>query len=101
MRIRAFILIVLTVGWVLPGGALACPPHTSETDSHSQSAHLDGHEHAYGASHDARGDHSHAAKPATRGNEPGAPLDTPTCCRGDAKGPAVLAPALEGKPRPK
>ena len=101
MRIRALILIVLTVGWVLPAGARACPRPTPEADAHSQAAHHDGHEHAHGASHHGRGDHDHAAEPESRRGEPGAPLNAPSCCSGDTKPPAVLASVLDAKPRPK
>ncbi len=96
MRIRILILIVLTVGWVLPAGALGCLPHTPETD-----AHHDGHEPTHGASHHGRGDHDHAAGSESRRGEPSAPLDTPSCCCDDTRAPAVLASVLDAKPRPK
>ena len=101
MRIRALILIVVTVGWVLPTGALACPSDTPKADAHSQVAHHDGHEHTHAASHHGRGDHDHAAGPESRRGEPGAPLDAPSCCSDDPRAPALLAAVLDAKPRPK
>ncbi len=101
MRIQALILIVLTVGWMLPAGALGCPRQTSEADAHSQAAHHDGHQHTHGAGHHERGDHDHAAGPESRRGEPGAPIDAPTCCSGDTRAPAVLASVRDAKPRPK
>ncbi len=101
MRIRALITIVLTAGWMLPAGALACPPHTAEADAHSEAAHHDGHEDSHGASNRGDAAHDHAAGPESRTGEPGAPLDAPSCCSGDARAPAVLASVLDAKPRPK
>ncbi len=101
MRIQALILIVLTVGWALPAGALACPSRTPEADAHPQAAHHDGREHTHGAGHHGPGDHHHAAGPESRRGEPGAPLDAPSCCNGDTRAPAVLAAVLDAKPRPK
>ena len=98
MRIRLVILIVLTAGWVLPSGARACAPHTSEEGAHSHAARDDGHEHTHGAS-----DHGHAAHDHLAGvaSPPGAPTDEPTCCSDDTRVPALLAAVLDAKPRPK
>ncbi len=101
MRIRAFILIVLTAGWLLPAGALACPPHTAEADAHSHAARHDGHENTHGAGHHGDATHDHAAAPESQKSEPGAPLDAPTCCSGDTRVPVVGASMLDAKPRPK
>jgi hypothetical protein len=101
MRIRTLISIVLTVGWILPAGALACPPHAAEADAHSHAAHNDSHEHAHGASD--RGDvaHDHVAAPEPREGEPGAPTDASICCRAGTRVPTVVASMLDAKPRPK
>ena len=101
MRIRALILIVLTVGWVLPAGALECRPHTPEADVHSQAAHRDGHEEAHGPSNHGDAGHHHAAAPGSQKTESGAPLDGPTCCSDDTTMPTVVASVLDAKPRPK
>ena len=101
MRIRALILIVLTAGWMLPAGALACPPHKPEAGTHSQAAHHDGPEHTHGASDRGETAHHHAAGPESRRGEPGAPTDAPRCCNSDTRAPAVLASVPDAKPRPK
>ena len=99
MRIHALILIVLTAGWMLPAGALACRPHTEEADAHSHAAHDDGHEHAHGASHHGSGDQ--AAGLESRRDEPGAPTDAPSCCSDDTRMPTIIASVVDAKPRTK
>ena len=100
MRIRALILTLLTAGWMLPGGALACPEDSPDADRDSHVSH-DSHEHSHGVSDRGRSDHDHAAGPESRRGEAGAPLDAPTCCSDDTRAPAVLASVLDAKPRPK
>jgi hypothetical protein len=107
MRIRTLISILLTVGWLLPAGAFACPPRSAEADPHSDSAHHghsahhDGHEQSHAASD--RGDfaHDHAASSEPARDEPGAPADAPTCCRDDSSALAVVVSVLDAKPCPK
>ena len=106
MRIRALITIVLTAGWMLPAGALACPSLTADADAHSHSHadHGTGHEHGHGNSDPGHGDHDHVAGPEAQravSGEPGAPLDEPKCCSDDTRAPAVVASVLDAKPRPK
>lgn len=101
MRIRALISIVITAGWVLPAGVLACPAHSAAANAHVHAAPPDGHEHSHAASEPGPGGHDHAARPESRTGEPGAPTHAPTCCSDDARIPAVAASMLDGKPRPK
>ncbi len=89
MRIQAFLLIVLTTGWVLPAGAFACAPHT-ETDAHSQTPHQDGHDHSHAAS-----DRGAAAPDHVAGS------DAPICCDDEGRTPTVVASVVDSKPRPK
>ena len=99
MRIRALILTVLTAGWMLPAGALACAGHPQDADRYSHDAHPEVHEHSHGAGDHGRGDHDHATGQKSRGGESGAPPDAPTCCSRDTRAPAVLASVLDAKPR--
>ncbi len=112
MRIRALITIVLTAGWMLPAGALACPSLTADADSHSHADHGTGHEHGNSdpghGDHDPGADstnsHDHVAGPGAQRAVPGAPdapLDEPKCCSDDTRAPAVVASALDAKPRPR
>ena len=102
MRIRALISIVLTVGWMLPAGALACPPHTAEADAHSDAAHPhDGHERTHAAGDHGVAAHNHAAAPESQKSVPGAPLEVPTCCSDGTRTPTLVASVLDAKPRPK
>ena len=97
MKIRALILIVLTAGWALPAGALACSPHSLEAEAHSHAPHDDGHEPGQGASGHGPGDHHHAARGESGRGDPGAP----SCCSCDTRAPVVVGSALDTKPRPK
>ena len=101
MRIRALILIVVTLGWALPAGALPCAPHAGEAEGHSDAAHDDGHEHTHEVSHHGRGDPDHAAGPEFGSGKPVTPLDAPTCCSDNTSTFAVVASATSAKPRPK
>ena len=101
MRIRALILAVLTAGWMLPAGAIACPEYSPDADRYSNDARHETHEHSHGPSDHGRGDHDHAAGPESRSGEPGAPPDVPTCCSRDTRAPVALASVLDTKPRPK
>lgn len=98
MRIRSLILMVLTVGWVLPGGALACARHTDDADAHSHAARHDDLAHSQGASDHRDAAHDHAVALESQMNEP---LEAPICCSDDARTPTVVASPVSSKLRPK
>ena len=107
MRLRALILILLMVSWMVPAAGQSCPSDAAgpaargHADAHSHATRHDGHEHTHGAGHHGDATHDHAAAPESQKSEPGAPLDAPTCCSGDTRAPAVVATMLDAKPRPK
>lgn len=101
MKIRALILIAVTLGWVLPAGALPCAPHAEDADAHSRTAHEDGREHTHEVGHHGLGDQDHAAALEFGSGKPVTPLEAPICCSGETRTPIVLASVLDAKPRPK
>ena len=118
MRTRALIAIVLTIGWLLPSGAIACPTGPEAVTTHAHGDHHDGHAHAHpgaddgDARHDhaAAGDHGHAAAshhdhaapPALAESGTAAPGHAPTCCKNDAKTPVltISLPEFQSRPNP-
>ncbi len=102
MRIRVLILIVLTAGWLLPAGGLACRSDSAADGGHPHVARQDGHPHAHGLSDHDPAEHSHAqATSDSRPSAPSAPSDDPICCTSDANASVAIGSIRDARPRSK